>query len=52
MRASRSVVLLVALLVPYVASRVYANNMVGIVGISIDDFIGWELLIAVIVTHS
>ena len=50
LRAKRSAVLLVTLLVLYSADRIWTCESSGIVGRSSQDREGYELLIAVIVT--
>ena len=49
-RASSSAVLFVTALVPYAAGSGCTRESSGIVGIDIQFLVGWELLIAVIVT--
>ena len=49
-RASSSAVLFVTAFVPYAAGSGWTRERSGIVGIDIQLRVGWELLIAVIVT--
>ena len=49
-RANSSAVLLVTLLVPYTAGRGWTRVMSGIVGSSVHDWEGCELLMAVTIT--